>query len=334
MNRHFTDKTIIHIEAGKGGDGVISFHKGRTVGVGKPDGGHGGNGGNVFLQASRSYEDLSHTKNMIYKAPHGENGGRNNRTGKKGNDLFIRLPLNTSVYMLPTNYKLGILEKDGDILKVANGGKLGLGNIGCIAPQDILLKRKVGMPGDHISLSLSMSLVADVCFIGLPNTGKSTLVNIISGSRFIISSYPFSTLFPQISHIYLDYMYDLTVLDMPSLTSGSSLGAGLGYNFLKHAENCKILVYVLDVSDNSHSLSESMAICENEIAQFNVNLLQKNRLIVLNKIDHIDNLESVLDHFIKQNNISSEIVIPISCVTFYNIEKLVNTIRDMLHMHV
>lgn len=284
----FVDEAEIRVEAGDGGNGTISFRREKYVPKGGPDGGDGGDGGSVFLQADENLNTLiDYRFDRFHRAERGQNGQGSNCTGRRGDDLTLRVPVGTRATDVETQEVLGDLTQHGQRLKVAQGGFHGLGNARFKSSTNRAPRQKSdGTPGEIRSLKLELLLLADVGLLGMPNAGKSTLIRSISAAKPKVADYPFTTLVPNLGVVRFDAMQSFVIADIPGLIEGASDGAGLGFQFLRHLERCRILLHVIDVlpADNSDP-AENARILINELAQYSPKLAEKKRWLVFNKVD-------------------------------------------------
>ena len=284
----FVDEAIIKIEAGNGGHGCLSFRREKFIPFGGPDGGDGGDGGSVFLEADKGLNtlvDFRYKRN--YKAENGQCGRGSNCTGKKGDDLIIRVPIGTMVYDIDTGELLGDINEDGARLLVAQCGFHGLGNTRYKSSINRAPRQtSQGSPGEARHLRLELRVLADVGLLGLPNAGKSTLIRAVSSAKPKVADYPFTTLQPGLGVVSVAAYKSFVMADIPGLIEGASEGAGLGHRFLKHLSRTCVLLHVIDVAplDGSDPV-ESAKVIINELAAYNPDLLNKPRWLVLNKID-------------------------------------------------
>lgn len=282
------DETEITIQAGKGGNGLVSFWREKFVPKGGPDGGDGGKGGDIYLETDPSLNTLAFLNTQKYfKAKEGQNGKRKKQTGKSGQDLILKVPLGTLIYQ--KEKKLFDLTRAGQKVLAAFGGKGGLGNVHfATATHQAPLEATPGKPGEEKTLKLELKLIAQVGIIGLPNVGKSTLLSRISKASPKIANYPFTTLQPNLGVAKIDN-FSFVVADIPGLISGASSGKGLGNKFLKHIERTKILVHLLDATspDPQRDYQEVRA----EMANFSKKLAKRAEILALNKIDAVPNLD-------------------------------------------
>lgn len=284
----FVDEVLIEVTAGKGGDGCLSFRREKFVRRGGPDGGDGGRGGSIFLQAHSSMNTLIDFRfKRIFKAQDGRGGSGRNSSGKSGEDLIIFVPLGTLVYDANTNELIGDLAEDQQVLIVAQGGQRGLGNTHFKSSTNRAPRRIVkGTQGEERTLKLELKILADVGLLGMPNAGKSTLLRAISAAKPKVADYPFTTLYPYLGVVRVDKDRSFVVADIPGVIEGAAEGAGLGMQFLRHVLRCKLLLHLLDAAPLDNS--DPVIICRKitkELKKFDPELLNKPRWIVLNKID-------------------------------------------------
>lgn len=296
----FVDEVDIHIKAGDGGRGSLSFRREKFVPKGGPDGGNGGAGGSVFLVADPHRNTLVHFRfNPDYKAPRGGNGAGALRTGRGGRDLDIPVPVGTLVHTADRETGERTFVADltvaGQRVCMAKGGRGGLGNAH-FATSTNRAPRKVqpGEPGEEFDLHLTLKLLADVGLVGFPNAGKSTLISVISAAKPKIADYPFTTLTPNLGVVALSGDRSFVVADVPGLIEGAHAGHGLGHQFLRHIERTKVLIHLVDVSGASgRDPVEDFDTIRRELELYNPDLSRKPQLVAANKIDAVDEPERV-----------------------------------------
>jgi len=284
----FVDEAEILVEAGKGGNGCMSFLREKFVEKGGPDGGDGGDGGSIYLVADEALNTLVDFRfQPRYRAQSGEPGRGRNCTGAGGEDLEVRVPVGTSVYAVDTDELMGDLVAAGQRLLVAQGGKHGLGNTRFKssvnrAPR----KTSNGTPGEARKLLLQLKVVADVGLLGTPNAGKSTLIRAVSSATPKVADYPFTTLVPNLGVVRVGEDHSFVMADIPGLIEGASEGAGLGIRFLKHLARTRVLLHLVDISplDGADPADAARAII-NELESFSPTLASRPRWLVLNKTD-------------------------------------------------
>jgi len=291
----FVDEVDIHIKAGDGGRGSLSFRREKFVPKGGPDGGNGGAGGSVFIVADPHRNTLVHFRfNPDYKAQRGGNGAGALRTGRGGRDLEIPVPVGTLVFKVDPETgekrQAADLTVVGQRVLLAQGGRGGLGNAH-FATSTNRAPRKVqpGEPGEEFDLHLKLKLLADVGLVGYPNAGKSTLISVISAAKPKIAAYPFTTLTPNLGVVALSGDRDFVVADVPGLIEGAHEGHGLGHQFLRHIERTKVIIHLVDVSGASgRDPVEDLDTIRQELKLYNPELLDKPHLVAANKIDAVD----------------------------------------------
>jgi len=284
----FVDEASIIVEAGKGGHGCLSFRREKYVPKGGPDGGDGGDGGSVFLKADSALNTLiDYRFQRRYKATSGEPGAGRNCSGSKGEDLYLPVPVGTTVVDMDTHEVLGDLTRDGEVLKVAQGGFHGLGNTRFKSSVNRAPRQtSKGSAGELRNLRLELKVLADVGLLGLPNAGKSTLIRAISAARPKVADYPFTTLVPNLGVVRVQAHQSFVVADIPGLIEGAAEGAGLGIRFLKHLVRTRLLLHVVDVApfDGSNPADNVRAIAH-ELEKFSETLAGRDRWLVFNKLD-------------------------------------------------
>jgi GTP-binding protein len=287
----FVDEAEIRVEAGKGGNGCLSFRREKYIEKGGPDGGDGGNGGNVYMQADASLNTLVDFRFVpLYRAESGKPGQGKNCTGRGGEDLLVRVPIGTSVIDVGTEEIIADLNTTEKQVMVAKGGFHGQGNTRFKSSTNRAPRKTTnGTPGEARLLQLQLRLVADVGLLGIPNAGKSTLIRSTSAATPKVADYPFTTLVPNLGVISLGMERSFVMADIPGLIEGASEGAGLGFRFLKHLSRTRLLLHLIDVLpvDNSNPVDNAQKIVV-EVEKFSDTLAKKERWLVLNKTDLID----------------------------------------------
>ncbi|HHO67648.1 MAG TPA: Obg family GTPase CgtA [Gammaproteobacteria bacterium] len=290
----FVDEATINVKAGDGGNGCVSFRREKYIPRGGPDGGDGGDGGSVWLVADSGLNTLADFRYARrFEAQRGENGRGRNCTGAGGEDKLIRVPAGTLVYDDETGELMGDLVADGQRLLVARGGFHGIGNARYKSSTNRTPRQfKPGTPGEARRLRLELKLLADVGLLGKPNAGKSTLIRAISAARPRVADYPFTTLHPNLGVVRVAEHQSFVVADIPGLIEGAAEGAGLGVQFLKHLSRTGLLLHLVDVSpfDGSDPV-EDVRIIAHELEKFSDELAGRERWLVLNKIDLLDEAE-------------------------------------------
>jgi GTP-binding protein len=285
----FVDEATISVQAGNGGHGCLSFRREKYIERGGPDGGDGGRGGGVYLVAQAGTNTLADFRvTRKYRAQSGQPGGGQNKSGKSGNDLDVLVPCGTVVQDVDTGELIGDLTDAGQRLKVAEGGRGGLGNTHFKssinrAPRKITL----GTSGETRHLKLELKLLADVGLVGLPNAGKSTLIRAMSAARPKVAAYPFTTLHPHLGVVAVGPLQSFVMADIPGLIEGAAEGAGLGIQFLRHLERTRLLLHVVDIAplDVHERPADQIKAIEQELKKFSKELAGKPRWLVLNKVD-------------------------------------------------
>jgi len=284
----FVDEATINVEAGKGGDGCMSFRREKYIPKGGPDGGDGGDGGSVFLLADEGVNTLVDFRYARkFKAANGQPGSGGNCTGAAGDDIYLKVPVGTTVVDVDLNEMIGDLAQIGQVLKVAQGGFHGLGNTRYKSSVNQSPRQtKPGQMGECRNLCLELKVLADVGLLGLPNAGKSTLIRSISAAKPKIADYPFTTLVPNLGVVRVQQHRSFVVADIPGLIEGASEGAGLGIRFLKHLVRTRLLLHIVDVAPpDGSSPAESVRKISAELEKFSLALAGRERWLVLNKMD-------------------------------------------------
>lgn len=284
----FVDFAHIHVKAGDGGVGCVSFRREKFVPKGGPDGGNGGRGGSILLRANRHLATLLDFQyKRIYRAPRGEHGLGANKAGKSGSNIFIDVPVGTLVRNQVTGQLISDLVEDGAEIVLARGGKGGRGN-GEFATATNQSPREYehGGEGEEFDVELELKLLADVGLVGLPNAGKSTLISVISAARPKIADYPFTTLVPNLGIVRIDIGKSFVVADVPGLIEGAHTGKGLGIQFLRHIERTRLIVFLLDCT--SIDIKTDYRMLTNELKLYKKELIRKPKLIAVTKIDSIE----------------------------------------------
>ena len=286
----FLDQVKIYIKAGNGGDGSPSFRREKFIEYGGPDGGDGGKGGSVILKAERNLNTLIDFRyQQHHKAKRGNNGAGQNRTGKSGDDLILKVPLGTQVFEEDNKTLIFDFIKIGEEFVAAAGGKGGLGNTRFKSSTNRAPRKFTkGTRGEEFTIWLQLKTIADVGIIGLPNAGKSSLLAAITNANPKIANYEFTTLNPNLGVASYDDK-EVTIADIPGLVEGAHKGTGLGTQFLKHIERCKSLLHMIDITNDD--IKKSYNQVKKELKNYSSKLAKKKELIVLNKTDLIDDKE-------------------------------------------
>ncbi len=287
----FVDEAKIKVQAGKGGNGALSFRREKYIAKGGPDGGDGGDGGSVYLEAKSALNTMvDYRFQRNHQAQNGEGGRGKNMTGGKGDDLVLPVPMGTTVLDEDTGEILGDLSREGQRLLVAQGGFHGLGNTRFKSSTNRAPRQtSPGSEGEQRSLKLELQVLADVGLLGLPNAGKSTLIRAVSSAKPKVADYPFTTLVPNLGVVKVQAHRSFVVADIPGLIEGASEGAGLGIRFLRHLTRNRLLLHLVDVApyDGTEPADSAEAIA-NELALFSPALAQRERWLILNKTDLLD----------------------------------------------
>ena len=296
----FIDEATITVQAGNGGGGCLSFRREKYIERGGPDGGNGGDGGDVYLLGDESLNTLIDFQYQPqYRAKRGENGGGRNKTGAGGESIYIKVPIGTTVVDEDTQEILYDIEKVGEKALVARGGRRGVGNAAFKSSTNRSPRQTTpGEPGEYRSLRLQLKLIADVGLLGRPNAGKSTLISRVSAARPKIADYPFTTLTPSLGIVKVALDSSFVMADIPGLIEGASDGVGLGTRFLRHVARCKVLLHLVDVNpEDASDPVTNISMIEEELARYSSYLIQRPIWIILSKIDQLqaDEIENLLE---------------------------------------
>jgi GTPase len=324
----FTDTVTINIKAGHGGPGCISFHRAKYLPKGGPDGGDGGRGGDLYFVADTGYTNLSYLlPDKIYAAKAGRSGEGNNKHGADGKDLVIKLPVGTEITNAETGEVLADLIEPEKAVLLATGGIGGKGNAFFkTSTHQTPRIAQPGLPGEELTLTLNLKLIADVGLVGLPNAGKSTLLSKLTNAKPKIADYPFTTLIPNLGIVQnAKKQNEFSIADIPGIIEGAHKGHGLGLSFLQHIERVKIIVYLIDIQTDDPPYA--LKLLQEELKSYNKNLAKKPSLIVLNKIDIVNDpafIKDVKKQFKKAG------ILDISADKGVNLDKLIDKIETML----
>ena len=295
----FIDEATIRVFAGDGGNGIASFRREKYEPMGGPNGGDGGRGGSIYVESDENINtliDFRFVKN--YRAKRGENGRSAECYGAKGDDLILRVPVGTIITEKQTGEVLADFENHGEKLIIANGGKGGLGNVHFKSSTNRAPRQCTqGDTGEEFELYLELKVLADVGLLGMPNAGKSSLIRSISAAKPKVADYPFTTLQPNLGVVRVDNERSFVVADIPGLIEGAADGYGLGHQFLRHLDRTKLLLHLIDIAPFDESVDpakEGEAII-NELKKYSIDLFNKPRWLILNKIDLITNLDQIQD---------------------------------------
>jgi GTP-binding protein len=325
----FIDVARIKVKAGHGGKGCISFRREKYVPRGGPDGGDGGRGGNVVVEASRSVSTLLDVKyRQQYRAPKGGHGQGKQKRGRDGVDVIIRVPLGTVITDDGTGRVLGDLTEEGQRVLVARGGGGGRGNAAFVtSTRQAPRIAEEGRAGEERTLLLELKLLADIGLVGVPNAGKSTLLRALTRAQPKIADYPFTTLVPNLGVLHFSPHERVTVADIPGLIAGASEGAGLGLDFLRHIERVRLIVHVIDISEGQDPL-KAFEVVEEELRAYGRPLRGLPRVVAANKVDlpHEENLTRCQPYFAGRGIPCY----PVSAVTGEGLSALKDELRQRL----
>jgi len=284
----FVDEVSIRVKAGDGGNGCMSFRREKFIENGGPNGGDGGDGGSIYMVADENLNTLvDYRYTRHFDAERGSNGGSTDCTGRKGEDLVLRVPVGTTVIDASTQEIIGDLTKAGQRLMVVQGGWHGLGNTRFKSSTNRAPRQTTpGKPGEQRDLKLEMKVLADVGLLGLPNAGKSTFIRSVSAAKPKVADYPFTTLVPNLGVVSVDRWKSFVIADIPGLIEGASDGAGLGIRFLKHLARTRLLLHLVDMAPLDESdPADAAEVIVNELLKFSPALTDRDRWLVLNKCD-------------------------------------------------
>ena len=324
------DFAKISIKAGDGGNGAVAWRREKYEPTGGPAGGDGGNGGSIIIKATRNLSTLDEFRyKSKYKAQNGQPGGKNKKFGKKGEDLIIKVPVGTLLREEKSNTIIKDFKFDGEQLLIAKGGKGGRGNVhfkNSIRQAPRFAEN--GKKGQEIDLTLELKILADVGLVGLPNVGKSTLISVISSAKPKIANYHFTTIDPNLGVVNIDKERSFIVADIPGLIEGANEGQGLGHDFLKHIERCKLLIHLVDISGiEGRDPIDDFRLINEELKLYNENLCHKPMIVALNKsdLDSNDNVKKFIENYKDTYDIYQ-----ISAATTDGIRKLLDATYDLL----
>jgi GTP-binding protein len=291
----FVDEAVITVSAGPGGNGCASFRREKFIPLGGPDGGDGGDGGSVWVEADENLNTLIDFRHQRqFRAQRGENGMGQQKFGKAGEDVVIRVPIGTEIINVATDEIIGDLTEHGQRLKVAQGGDGGKGNVHFKSSVN-RAPRKVtnGSPGEERDIRMELKLLADVGLLGFPNAGKSTFVRAVSAATPKVADYPFTTLYPNLGVVSVEAYRSFVIADIPGIIEGAAEGAGLGALFLRHVQRTRVLLHLVDMAPFEEALSpaEQVRAIENELRKYDPGMLEKPRWLVMNKGDLLSDEE-------------------------------------------
>ena len=324
----FIDRAVIEVRSGKGGDGAIAFLREKYRPNGGPAGGNGGRGGSVIFKATSHINTLfnfRHSKAFI--ADDGEKGGIKNQFGKYADDLIVEVPIGTVVFEEKDHKYLGDLNEDGKTLLVAKGGRGGRGNSFFKTPTNRAPKvAENGEPGENKRLILELKLLADVGLVGFPSVGKSTLLSVVSAAKPEIADYPFTTIVPNLGVVTTKDKRSFVMADLPGLIEGAHEGKGLGLQFLRHIERCRVIIHIVDMGESGRDPYNDYKVINNELKTYGFGLEKRPVILVASKMDE-DGAEERLKEFKKH---VKKPIIPISALTEQGIEELIYQAADLL----
>ncbi len=302
MAASFVDKARISVHAGKGGDGAVAFHREKYIAAGGPDGGDGGRGGDIVFVVDDNMSTLMDFRyKRKYVAGNGQNGMGKRCYGKDGETLQIKVPRGTLVRDTATGAIMHDMS-DGEDWVAAKGGRGGWGNMHFATPtRQVPRFAKPGLPGESHDITLELKLLADVGLVGFPNVGKSTLLSVVSKAHPKIANYHFTTLFPNLGVVYVDEGVSFVLADIPGIIEGASEGAGLGHDFLRHIDRCRLLVHLVDVSGSEgRDPVQDFDAINAELREYNADLAERPQIVVANKCDLLgddrENLDRLREH--------------------------------------
>ncbi len=324
MKSKFFDTAKVKVKAGRGGDGAVSFRREKYVAAGGPDGGDGGDGGNVYFVADDNLSSLLDFRyKRGYQAEQGEAGSYRNRHGKRGGDITVRVPRGTIVKEAETGHMMADISGDEPVL-IAKGGKGGLGNQHFATPtRQVPNFAKPGKDGDSFEVVLELMLIADVGLLGFPNVGKSTLLSVVSQAKPKIANYHFTTLVPSLGVVRVSEEASFVVADIPGIIEGASEGAGLGHDFLRHTERCRLLWHIVDVSAiEGRDPIEDYKTLNNELKAFSQKLAERPQMLVGGKSDiATEEQKEVLRNFAQEEGMSVHFI---SGATHMGVKELID----------
>ena len=325
----FIDQAEIEVEAGNGGDGIVTFRREKYIPAGGPSGGNGGRGGSIYFKAVENLQTLLDFRyKHRFKADDGERGGRSSRTGAAGGDRTIEVPCGTVIYDAETDELIVDFIEAGQIFCVVAGGKGGLGNQHFLSNRNRAPEYALpGLPGEHRHLRLELKLIAEVGIMGLPNAGKSTLISSLSAARPKVADYPFTTLVPNLGVVRKPSGDGTLFADIPGLIEGASEGAGLGHDFLRHIERTRVLLHLVDATGEDPIAAYQTI--RQELEAYGRGLVERPQILALNKIDAVD-LETQNSLKAELSKISHAPVFLISAVARTGLDALLQNIWETL----
>lgn len=331
----FVDTVELQLSAGKGGNGIIAWRREKYIPKGGPAGGDGGNGGSIILEADPQIPSLENLRNRrIIKAENGMPGGQNNRTGKNGKDLVLKIPMGTLLKDAVTKEVLCDFTEEGQRWVVCKGGKGGKGNSRFkTSTHQAPFICTEGTLGESSEVELELKLIADIGLVGMPNAGKSTLISKLTYIEVKIAPYPFTTLRPNLGLLQCDDGSRLLIADIPGLIDKASEDKGLGISFLKHVERTSVLIFMLELAPyQERDPFEEFLMLRRELAAYNPKLLEKPFLVVLNKIDQ-EGAKEIADAFKERFDLDPSILFEVSALERINLGPLRKAIQELGKLH-
>ncbi|MBY4677921.1 Obg family GTPase CgtA [Marinobacterium arenosum] len=330
----FVDEAVIAVEAGKGGNGCMSFRREKFIPKGGPDGGDGGDGGSVFFEADENLNTLiDYRYTRSYKAQNGQGGMSRNCTGSKGEDLVLKVPVGTTIIDVDTGETLADLTTAGQVEKIAQGGWHGLGNTRFKSSVNRAPRQTTnGSLGESRNLKLELKVLADVGLLGLPNAGKSTFIRAVSAAKPKVANYPFTTLVPNLGVVRTEKHRSFVVADIPGIIEGAAEGAGLGIRFLRHLARNRILLHIVDMAPwDEQTPAEAARVVVDELEKFSPTLAQQPRWLLLNKLDMVpdDEVEERCQAVIEALDWQGP-VYRIAAINKTGVQALIHDIQDFL----
>tara|TARA_B100001093_G_scaffold428314_1_gene423062 strand:+ start:23 stop:1009 length:987 start_codon:yes stop_codon:yes gene_type:complete len=319
----FLDQAKIYIKAGNGGSGSASFRREKFIEYGGPDGGDGGNGGSIIIESDRNLNTLIDFRYaQHFKASHGKHGSKRNKTGANGEDLILKVPLGTQIFEEDNNTIIYDFTKNKERYVVASGGKGGLGNVRFKSSTNRAPKKKTnGKLGEEFWIWMQLKVIADIGIIGKPNAGKSSLLSVLTRAKPKIANYPFTTINPNLGVTYSNGK-EVTLADIPGLVEGAHKGVGLGDKFLRHIERCKVLLHLIDLTENN--LVDIYKKIKIELSSYDKSLISKKEIIFFNKSDLLDSndIKEKLIEFKKKIKTKYEVISVFSNKDVQRIKKI------------
>jgi GTP-binding protein len=339
----FVDETEITVQAGNGGNGALSFRREKYIPKGGPDGGDGGRGGSIFLEAKSGLNTLADFRYVrAYQAQNGKSGAGRLKSGVSGEDLTLEVPIGTTVFDAQTGEMIADMEEEGECVIVARGGEGGLGNTTFKSSTNQAPRKTTkGKPGDFRELRLELKVLADVGLLGLPNAGKSTFLRAVSQARPKVANYPFTTLYPELGVVSLGVGSNFVIADIPGLIEGASQGAGLGHQFLRHLSRTRLLLHIVDIAPYGEEvdLAQEVKVIAQELSQYaqehGSDLDQLERWLVVNKIDVLDqeDCDARIADLVEKLQWDSK-VYKISAISRIGTQELCNDIMEHINANI